>query len=280
MLNNDMSVAPNAVSFIYQGETVAFQGVTANDLILKIMREHGSFYELDVLERLHEILNSRTQNSVAVDAGAFIGTHSLFFAKFLGFARVFAFEANPSTYAILKQNMEQNGLGEQVKCRNVGLGRMPGWGKSLSENKKNLGMNTVVLVDESAGDTIAVTTIDTELHEDQTSPVALIKIDVEGMELDVVQGALETIERDRPVLCIEAHSAGRLVSLLWSLRKWKYTVADCLGVGAPTYIMRPTGGGALLAAIRNLVWVIYASVPGGLNIIKWYLKRFAQQLSG
>jgi FkbM family methyltransferase len=49
---------------------------------------------------------------------------------------------------------------------------------------------------------VPVVTLDTELAK---TPVSLMKIDCEGYELKILQGAREVLRRDRPVLLIEVH---------------------------------------------------------------------------
>lgn len=62
--------------------------------------------------------------------------------------------------------------------------------------------------------------------------VGLVKVDVEGMEVDVLQGAAQTITMERPLLVIEVHTADNGVVLRELLRTWQYGVRV---VRHPTY---------------------------------------------
>lgn len=60
---------------------------------------------------------------------------------------------------------------------------------------------------------------------DLEGPISLFKIDVEGMEADVLAGAASTLRRDRPRLIVEVHGprAARAVHDL--LTAWQYRLA-------------------------------------------------------
>ena len=72
------------VSVQYCGARFSFRTFGGNDHVLKILRRTGRFYEEDVLVRLQDrykaSLRSKGEGGCAVDAGAFIGTHSIFLA--------------------------------------------------------------------------------------------------------------------------------------------------------------------------------------------------------
>ena len=89
------------------------------------MRDSGTFYERDVLERVRAVLARAGRNGAALDVGSFIGKHSLFFARFCGLKRVLAFEANPNTFPTLEKNIGANGLTGTVMPANRALGSAP-----------------------------------------------------------------------------------------------------------------------------------------------------------
>jgi FkbM family methyltransferase len=142
-----------------------------------------------------------------LDAGAFIGTHTLAFAKMVGPAgRVYAFEPRHEIFAYLQQNIAANGLAQAQAC-NKALGRAPAelvmdrldlmhdgnfGGLSLSQPH----------ADKAAQYTVSVVTLDGM----ELPPVDVIKLDVEGMESEVLAGAAAVIARDRPVVFAECNS--------------------------------------------------------------------------
>ena len=79
-----------------------------NDLILgRSLREYGEWAqgELNLLLDLIDV------GSTVIDVGAFMGTHTLAFARHVGpEGQVYAFEPHPVAFSLLRLNIEQNDL--------------------------------------------------------------------------------------------------------------------------------------------------------------------------
>jgi len=134
-----------------------------------------------------------------VDVGANVGTYSLIAASIVGErGRVLAFEPVPDTRAQLERNVALNKV-PQLEIVPKGLGAEPGQttlhvvpgASGLSSRYHDHG-GTAVEVD--------VTTLD--LTFEGAAPPALIKIDVEGMELEVLKGATGLLRSDNPPLVV------------------------------------------------------------------------------
>lgn len=266
--------------FRYDGKTVEFRGPDENDHILSVMRRTGTFYERDVLERLKERIRKRGRQGAAVDAGAFIGTHSTYFAQFCGCAPVVSFEANSATFSILLENLRLNDLEKTVVPVNKALGAHAGYASVTLGEAGNRGAATVSFEAESGGNTVEVSTLDREIQRVMpTSPsVALIKIDVEGGEPDVLKGSLSTIGRHMPILCVEIHTVRNLRRVLSILGRNPYWIIDCRG-HSPTYIIEATNSLFLRRYVVNALWLTRAALPLAWPRIRWYLARTAQSLS-
>ncbi len=271
---------PAEVRFAYEGQPIVFRSVGENDHILGNMLRRSTFYELDVLERIRQRVKSRA-NAAAVDAGAFIGTHSTYFAKFCGLSPVVAFEANPDTFPLLKHNIAANHLTDTVIPISKALGASQGHAVVDCAQRDNQGGSAVSFVSEERPDSVEVSTIDIEVRglSGGVSNIALIKIDVEGTELAVLEGAMKTIRAFRPVLCIEVHTLTNLRKVISVLRHEDYWIIDCLGY-SPTYILEPTTASYFRKAFVHSLWYVRAAFGGQSSrltyLIRWYLRRLAQ----
>src|ERR1700722_9114527 len=83
----------------------------------------------------HEIENLAFIRSLQVpgeylDAGAYVGTHSLFFALFCPSTRVHSFEPNPPIYSKLLRNLKVNGVHEKCTTYNLALSDAAGYSRS------------------------------------------------------------------------------------------------------------------------------------------------------
>jgi FkbM family methyltransferase len=150
-----------------------------------------------------------------LDIGANVGTISLGLAA-LGAKKIYSFEPGP-TYSRLLDNVILNNLSEKILTHTIGFGSELGelfW----AEDKNNLGnahlVKSIDSIDfskitskfnKSEFIKVNVTTVDLFLKNNQINKIDLIKIDVEGMEWDVVKGAKKIIEKDLPIIVAETH---------------------------------------------------------------------------
>ncbi len=153
----------------------------------------------------------------AVEAGANIGTHTVAIAKAVGSAgAVAAFEPQRVLHQLLCANVALNAL-SHVHAHQAALGREAGTipvPKLDYAAENNFG--GIALGQAGAGETVAVATIDAM----GLAQCHFIKIDVEGMEGDVIAGAEQTIRRCRPLLYLEndrADSSAALIQQLFGL---------------------------------------------------------------
>jgi FkbM family methyltransferase len=127
-----------------------------------------------------------------VDAGANIGSYTILASSVAG-AQSISFEPVPSTFSHLKHNVSVNNLESRVELHNCGIGNVNG---ELSFTGNLDTVNHVIPMDgtnEPDSIRVKIKTID-EFTRNKIP--LLMKIDVEGFELAVLQGARQTIEND------------------------------------------------------------------------------------
>ncbi|MFB6301607.1 MAG: FkbM family methyltransferase [Haloferacaceae archaeon] len=147
---------------------------------------HG---ETDVIE---DFLAHLTDGDVVWDVGANQGTYSLFAAK--RGAEVHAFEPNPDAYEIIERNAQRNGVSIQV--HRVALGSTNDT-MVLREADR---AGTRWIAQEGPGEEVTVRRGD----DLQVPPPDVLKIDVEGAEVDVLEGMRSLLEECR-VCYVEIH---------------------------------------------------------------------------
>jgi FkbM family methyltransferase len=152
------------------------------------------------------LANFVSAGSCVLDVGAFIGTHALAFSKLLGAqGKVFSFEPRREIYAVLCENLATNECAN-VTALNLGLGKQNRkLILSCIDLQSNANFGGLSLTDAAvttAGYEVDVSTLD-ELHIER---IDLLKIDVEGMEREVLDGAMHSISRHRPVIFCECNS--------------------------------------------------------------------------
>jgi FkbM family methyltransferase len=135
-------------------------------------------------------------NECFIDCGAYTGDSISDFLAYTGnrFKKIIAFEADPTNAAALR---------EYVACSPTLLGEVTVHNSAVAANEGVMAFNANGLPSASrssaGGSEISCVRLDGELlHESPT----FIKMDIEGSELEALQGARETIRKHRPVLAI------------------------------------------------------------------------------
>ncbi len=144
-----------------------------------------------------------------VDVGANSGYHTLDLASRVGDSgRVFAFEPNPRIFKRLAENVHRNpSLKKRIALYELGASNTPG--QYFAADAGPVG-NGVVRNTESEARAIGCTSQCTCVTLDEilgSQSINLIKVDVEGMEYEVLLGAREIIKRNSPLLMFETITA-------------------------------------------------------------------------
>ena len=194
--------ADRVLTINYADELIKFYLPYApHDVVQREILRRRTFFEAGILARVAPRL---AKDAVIVDAGANIGNHSIFFAKVCQAARVVAFEPLRTVFPILTQNVFLNGLSERVECVNAALGSRAGTMVMDQFRPWNSGATSFRETEGAPGSQeYPVQALD----QRQFSRLDLIKIDVEGSQMQVLQGARNTIERLRPEVMIEMRPA-------------------------------------------------------------------------
>lgn len=176
-------------------------------------------YEYDLLQFMHQILGE----GLVIDVGANLGNHSIYFASVMG-RRVVAIEPEPGNLAALRRNVDANGLGDQVAIHAVAAWNEAGRIELEQQIEGNRG---TFAGHEAAAGSIPAERLDSLIGD---ATVGLIKIDVEGAELRVIEGARGILERSRPILVVESHGPETTAALTALLAPLGYRPCAVLGL--------------------------------------------------
>lgn len=150
-------------------------------------------YDLDIVKRYLRVFPTRC--NTYIDIGAHIGTTIAPYSRI--FKNIVGFEANPKTFEFLKKNIEQNNINCLIESN--GLYSHACKGNILQHGGGNSGC---YYFQESENGEVECKRLDDYNFEN----VDFIKIDTEGSELYVLQGAEQTIRKWKPLLQIECNS--------------------------------------------------------------------------
>jgi FkbM family methyltransferase len=197
-------------------------------------------YARSVLAVLNRIIDR--PDRIVFDVGANEGEETLFCAKRLPAGRVYSFEPNGQIRARLERNVALNGF-TNVSIEPIGLDREPGaltlYGPSgrHQDGSVNYGQATIYPrpgVDQPIGQ-ITLSSIDHFVAERNISRVDIVKIDVEGAELNVLCGGESMIARDKPQLIVEVwEGTERSRELLNYIVSKGYAIHNIAADGTPS----------------------------------------------
>lgn len=172
----------------------------------------GRFYEHAFLDYIASLEIPGTY----VDVGACIGTHTVFFALYCPSGRVYAFEPRSVQMRRLRRNVELN----QVHGRVIASE----WALSDSRGRVEVSL-------DRRNHVLRTRRLDTLVRE----PVAVIKLDVEGMEAQALGGARRMLRRYRPRVFAEAHTEEDVARILAVLEPYGYRATGRVFNASPTY---------------------------------------------
>lgn len=190
------------------------------------------------LEYIRKIVKT---GSVVIDIGANVGVYTIALSREVGDSgAIYSFEPILSTYEILVSNVRHMSL-KNVTTINMGLSEkketllmeIPHYDEGGENYYQSRIVDKANLVPDLRHYEINVTDLDSYLKEKKVEAVDFIKIDVEGHELNVIKGALTTLDTFKPAMFIEvsgsideAGTNAQLVNQLIVKRGYKCCVLD------------------------------------------------------
>jgi FkbM family methyltransferase len=160
-------------------------------------------YEPEVLDLLKRTI---TPGAVVLDVGANVGVSAMMMARWCGpEGHIYAFEPSPNPIQLLTEHLRMNGLSDRVTVCPSALSDAEGtttfYASGISGKSALSGAN---IGQSSEQVHVSVTTIDAYCRAKNIKP-SLIKIDVEGFEFSVLNGARDTLRDARPSILVELH---------------------------------------------------------------------------
>lgn len=238
------------------------------------------------------ILRQTRPGDVVVDVGANIGYYTVILADKVGkTGKVYAFEPDKTNFEILKQNIEVNNL-KNVELINAAVGSKVGKLK-LHKSKENLGDHKLYKtplgsaaspLDE--GETVKIIKLDDYIKE----PINLMKVDTQGWEPEVIEGAKNIISKHKPIMFIEYSPASyklakldgvkmmkklrKIYPKIWWIDEWLYIYKNLSQKKIDKICATNKTGYADLWMKKEINWKNYFEQYKNFKIKKWIRKTF------
>lgn len=194
-------------------------------------------YESGVIKSVKKFLLEKNPNNNIVrlvDVGANIGTHTIGFADV--YSSAVSFEPNPIISQLLELNLAINKISHAC-VRRTALSDL-GQKMALNVPSENHGNASLADISVSGGLELLTSTLDNELlGQFNSDDLIILKIDVEGHELEVIKGAMKFLQFHNVIIVVE-HNKSSKTDILYNLLEGINYKAE-YQVKSPRFSSRP-----------------------------------------
>jgi len=244
-------VAQKIVTVRYGSRVVKIKVSNDSDFIQNRILTTKAFYEEPLLV---DAVSRLLPGDLCIDVGANIGNHTLFFSAVCE-ASVIAIEPHKENSDLLIDNVKLNQLDHLVSVHRIAAGQSSGRGNLTVTDPGNTGKARFTT---DPGGLLEVVRLDDLLDGERA--VKLMKVDVEGMELEVLKGAAGILQRDRPHLYVEASLPKEFLAVQGYLANFGYLETGRFNATATYSFESPPSDGASIRSLMRSVALMRAEV--------------------
>ncbi|MBA3679827.1 MAG: FkbM family methyltransferase [Bacteroidetes bacterium] len=182
-----------------------------NDYSIRFPAKWSRYFESNYEKENVEFLTKTCKKDMTViDIGAHLGLISVIIAKLVGEkGQVHSFEPTPATFTLLKKIISLNNFEKIIYPHNKAVSNFNGLVDFFVDANEGSNANSLVARKDKSRESqkIKVDTLDNIVKELKLEKLDLVKIDAEGSEQDVLNGAKETIKTFAPIIILAIHPA-------------------------------------------------------------------------
>lgn len=161
-------------------------------------------------------------DAVVLDVGANFGYLSMVWANSVAKnGKVFAFEPNVKVFRSFQKSVAENQLESRIKPNNLAVGKENGR-ITIYTNTTTANILKAEMTQKNAS-LIEMVTLNSFVKNADLYRCDLVKIDVDGIELEILKGATDLIEHFRPIFIVETNEDRRIIEYFMSFH---YQILD------------------------------------------------------
>lgn len=187
-------------------ETIRFSGHDLHLLRTIWWNEaRQDWFDLEIAPYFQALQPGRAFRRI-VDAGGSSGSFTVAAGAHFRNAVIEVFEPAPRNRIVIRRNAAKNGLEDRVRVHPFGL-----WNKAARLAFRTHGaissLKETTMLDQSLPfeETVEVVTLDAWALREKLDALDLIKMDIEGAEIEALEGAVETLKRFQPEILLQAY---------------------------------------------------------------------------
>lgn len=174
---------------------------------IRFPAKFSRYYEADYEPETFEFFRQNIKQDMTVlDIGGHIGLFAVVLGRLVGEkGKVYTFEPTPFTNNVLQEVVRLNDLEKQVEVRGEAVSKEKGTAIFYDTGTEVSNANSLVKSERGKGEIkVPMTSVDEFVRENNLK-IDCLKIDVEGVELDLLRGAKETFTNQRPIARLGLH---------------------------------------------------------------------------
>ena len=158
------------------------------------------------------ILKSNDDDKIIFDVGTNFGYLSMVWANTIcRNGKIYSFEPHPLLFNSYTKSIKSNNLQDHIVTENVAIGNELG---TIEINLLSTTSNTLDLESNKRNDKkvkVNIITLDHYIKKNNITKCDLIKIDVDGIEFDILNGSRELIKKWHPIFIVETNNDNRII---------------------------------------------------------------------
>ena len=203
----------NQVKFIFFGS------------IQNVAKAQNTGVENTLLNNSIKLINTYIEHDndcVILDIGSNFGFLSLVWASSIckNNGRVFSFEPNFNVYSSFEKSINENNLNNVIVVNNMAVGSKNG---TIDIYLNNTTSNIISNNEANKSVEIEMIAIDSYIEQNNIKRCDLIKIDVDGIEHDILKGSINTLSHFKPICIVETNNDKRILDFF---KKNEYRILD------------------------------------------------------
>lgn len=204
--------------------------VSINGFQLNLPVKYYRFFPPDYEKSSFDFFRKHIKpGAVTIDIGAHIGLYSVFFARLTG-EKVYSFEPTPSTLTILRETVKINKCEDKITIIPAAVAEKAGKATFYTSKTEEISTSNSLVefhlgaaYQREGSYEVNVTSID-DFTLKNNLKAGFLKIDAEGVELEVLKGARNTFLQQRPVSILGLHpfayvNKAETLSEIWDILK-------------------------------------------------------------
>ena len=207
---NEFKVIKTAISLSYEDHNINFDFIAPIKIAARAKRGGIEYTLINNSIKLFNKYGSKINNARILDVGANFGFLSTVWSQSISreAGQVYSFEPSKNVSEVFKKTIKENNLTAIVKLYKNAVGSK---NEFIEINDSGVTSNVLEFENSNEKNLVEMITIDSFIEAEKIEKMDLFKIDVDGIEYDILKGAESMLRKHMPILIVETNDDIRII---------------------------------------------------------------------